>query len=263
MMQKQNSITYLALPGLTQAGAIHAFVGRQGGVSEGEFESLNLGRFTADRPSAVAENEQRFRRAFGIRKLIRARQVHGREVVVVDRPVENESEWGGHEADVLVTDQPGVALAVLTADCVPVVLFDPVRKVAGIAHAGWRGVCLRAPAAGVETMERRFGSRPEEMLAGIGPGIGDCCYEVDGPVIQAVAETFGRAAEPLLVPAGEGKMFFNLGAAIVRILVQAGLAPARIEQVDLCTSCRADLFFSHRRDRGRTGRQINFVRLPA
>jgi len=259
MIEEKQGIAFVSLPGLKQAGAVHGFIGRQGGVSEGEFRSLNLGIRTQDRPEAVAENDRRFRRAFGIPSLVRVRQVHGREVLVVDRKVKDEKAWWQVERDAVITDQPGVALAVLTADCVPIVLFDPERRAWGIAHAGWRGTCLRTAAAAVEAMTERFGSEPRDILAGIGPGVGPCCYPVDGPVIRAVEESFGEEADELMRPAPGGRRFLDLVEANCRVLRKAGIAPEHLEKADLCTSCRADLFFSHRRDRGRTGRQINFV----
>ena len=261
MIQERSGLVWISLPNLEKAGAVHGFVGRRGGVSSGAFAGLNLGLCTEDRPQAVAENDRRFRRAFGVRTLIRARQVHGREVLVVDRAVLEEQSWWSRESDAIVTDQPNTALAVLTADCVPIVLFDPKRRVAGIAHAGWRGTCLQVAGAAVRAMAEGFGSRAEDILAGIGPGIGPGCYPVDGPVIRAVEESFGDAAADLLRPAPESRRFLDLAAANRRVLIQAGVPEERIESADLCTSCREDLFFSHRRDQGRTGRQINFVML--
>ena len=259
MIREPDGVTFITAANLDRAGVQHGFVGRRGGISEGAFASLNLGRFTADRPGSVAENELRFGRAFGIKTLIRVRQVHGREVLVVDRAAQDEKSWPPIERDAIITNQPGVALAVLTADCVPIVLYDPARRVAGIAHAGWRGTCLKTAAATVEAMAQRFGSRPREILAGIGPGIGPCCYPVDAPVIRAAEQAFGADTAKVICRGDDRAPVFDLPAANRLVLEQAGLAPGNIESADLCTSCRADLFFSHRRDRGRTGRQINFV----
>ena len=261
MIREKDGIVYVSAANLEKAGVRHAFVGRGGGVSEGAFAGLNLGLFTEDRAERVAENERRFCRAFGVKTLIRVRQVHGREVLAVDRAVEDEKLWRKTERDAIITNQAGAALAVLTADCVPVILYDPARRVAGIAHAGWRGTCLKAAAAAVEAMQKWFNCRPGDILAGIGPGIGPCCYTVEGPVIRAAEESFGADTSKVICHRDDHTPVFDLIAANRLILEQAGLAPGSIETTDLCTSCRPDLFFSHRRDRGKTGRQINFVML--
>jgi len=263
VIREKDGLVFITASNLERVGVRHAFVGRRGGVSQGAFDSLNLGLFTEDRAEHVAENDRRFRRVFSVSALIRGRQVHGREVLVVDRLVGDEKSWQQTESDAIITNQPGVALAVLTADCAPMVLYDPAQRVAGIAHAGWRGACLRVAAAAVEAMEKRFGSRPEELLAGIGPGIGPCCYPVDRPVIEAAEQAFGAETARLIRRGAEDQRVFDLIAANRLVLEQAGLAPGNIETTDLCTSCRPDLFFSHRRDRGRTGRQINFVMLES
>jgi hypothetical protein len=263
VIREQDGMVFVTASNLDAAGARHAFVGRAGGVSEGAFASLNLGLFTEDRPENVTENERRFCRAFGVKTLIRVRQVHGREVLVVDRAVGDEKIRRQTECDAIITDQPGVALAVLTADCVPIVLYDPRPRIAGIAHAGWRGTCLKTAAAAVEAMHQRFGCRRQNLLAGIGPGVGPCCYTVDEPVIRAAAESFGSDTAKVICRRDDHAPVFDLIAANRLILEQAGLAPGNIESVDLCTSCRPDLFFSHRRDRGKTGRQINFVMLES
>jgi len=263
MIRERNGIVFVTAANLEQAGVRHGFVGRAGGISQGNFASLNLGLFTEDRPENVAENEQRFCQALGVQTLVRVRQVHGRKVLVVDGAVADEKSRRQTESDAIITDQPGVALAVLTADCVPIILFDPARRVAGIAHAGWRGTCLQVAAATVESMEKRFGSRPREILAAIGPGVGPCCYTVDEPVIKAAEESFGAEASHLIRRDHGQAPVFDLLAANRLTLEQAGLLPEHIESSDLCTSCRPDLFFSHRRDRGKTGRQINFVMLQS
>jgi polyphenol oxidase len=263
VIRERDGIMFVASANLEKAGVQHGFVGRAGGISQGAFASLNLGLFTEDRPENAAANERRFREVFGVKTLIRVRQVHGREVLVADRAVEDEKTWRQTESDAIITDQPGVALAVLTADCVPIVLFDPRRRVAGIAHAGWRGTCLRVAAATVEAMEKSFGSQARDIMAGIGPGVGPCCYRVDEPVIRAAEESFGSATAKVIFRRDDRSSVFDLLAANRLVLEQAGLTPGNIESIDLCTSCRPDLFFSHRRDRGRTGRQINFVMLES
>ncbi len=177
---------------------------------------------------------------------------------------------GGREplgaCDAAVTDRPGVALLVLAADCVPVLLVDPRRPAVGAVHAGWRGVVADAPGAAVRALADAYGSRPGQMRAAIGPCVGPCCYEVDGPVAEAFAAA-GLPFEPPVARAaaprdGRPRWRLDLAAAVRRRLEGAGLAPSAIEAAGLCTACRADLFFSHRRDGARTGRQAGVIWLP-
>jgi YfiH family protein len=221
-------------------GARVAFSTRQGGVSEGPYESLNLGILTDDDPAKVAENRHRLATALGHdpRNVAMGWQVHGAEL----REWEGPPEDGGYArvggelplVDAHATSAEDVALLVLVADCLPVALAAPGRV--GLLHCGWRGL-----AAGI--VERALESFEEAPAAAIGPGIGRCCYEVGPEVLQAFEGMDGIA---------DGRML-DL-RAIVRRKLEAGGVSA-LEDVDLCTSCHPELFFSHRRDRGTTGRQ--------
>lgn len=205
-----------------------AFSTRLGGVSEGPFASLNLGLLTDDRRANVEENRRRLCAAVGAdpARLTLNRQVHGAEV---HRAVAGRR---GIPGDGLWTDEPGVPMLKVTADCLPVALAR-VNGEPGLAllHAGWRGLAEGVLEAGVAALGGR-------IAAVVGPGIGVCCYEV-GPDVAGVFGVRGRK--------------LDLRAAAERALRAAGVE--RLEHVDLCTACRADLFFSHRRDAGVTGRQ--------
>lgn len=205
-----------------------AFSTRLGGVSEGAFASLNLGLLTDDRRANVEENRRRLCAAVGAdpARLTLNRQVHGAEV---HRAVAGRR---GIPGDGLWTDEPGVPMLKVTADCLPVALAR-VNGEPGLAllHAGWRGLAEGVLEAGVAALGGR-------IAAVVGPGIGVCCYEV-GPDVAGVFGVRGRK--------------LDLRAAAERALRAAGVE--RLEHVDLCTACRADLFFSHRRDAGVTGRQ--------
>jgi YfiH family protein len=218
-----------------------AFTTRAGGVSEGPYESLNLGAHTADAADRVFENRRRAFAAVGADPgdAAMARQVHGATVrkaqpttVVEDRP--------RPECDALWTDEPGTALMLLTADCLPIALVrtSGERPALAVLHAGWRGLLAGLPAAGVAALGG-------EVAAVVGPGIGPCCYEV-GP---EVGEPF-RAAFGGDVVRGRN---LDLWTAAERALKAAGCT--RVERVDLCTACHPDRFFSYRRDAGVTGRQ--------
>jgi polyphenol oxidase len=210
-------------------GARAAFSTRVGGVSEPPFDSLNLGLLTEDVEEAVTENRLRLAAAlcFAPEQVVFARQVHGTRL---DR---HPREGGVVEADGHVVRTPGIAPLVFVADCLPVALYGP----GGLAmvHAGWRPLAGGILAAAVEAVGAK--------QAAIGPGIGPCCYEVGGEVLSAFAG---------LGDVAEGRML-DLPEVARRLLAQAGVE--EVESAALCTSCEAELFFSHRRDHGRTGRQ--------
>jgi YfiH family protein len=205
-------------------GGTALFTTRRGGVSEGPYASLNLGLWTDDDAGRVRDNRERVRAAVGAERLAQGRQVHGTRVVVDAEGIE--------EADGQVTTVPGVAAMVLVADCLPVALAGPERV--GMVHVGWRGLAAGILDGGVEATGA--------VAAAIGPGIGPCCYEV-GDDVRAV---FGTR-EPTL----------DLKAIARARLEAAGVRD--IHDCGLCTSCDAERFFSHRRDRGVTGRQAGLA----
>jgi len=207
-------------------GATALFTTRRGGVSEGPYASLNVGLATQDDPDRVAANRERVREHAGAARLAQGRQVHGTHVVV-------DGE-GGEEADGQLTTRPGVAAIVLTADCLPVALAAP--GAAGVVHAGWRGLAGGVLEAGVAAL----GSGP--VAAAIGPGIGPCCYEV-GDDVRAVFASSGRTLDL---------------KAVARARLQAA-GVQEIHDCGLCTACDPRRFFSHRRDRGITGRQAGLA----
>jgi hypothetical protein len=207
-----------------------AFSTRLGGVSEPPFDSLNLGLLTDDAEAAVGENRLRLAGAFGFEpeQVVFARQVHGTRLI--EHPTRNEPT----EADGHVVREPGLGALVFTADCLPVAVTGP--KGVAMLHAGWRGLAGGILAAGAEAVEA--------TSAAIGPGIGPCCYEVGEEVLDAFSGLGDGVAT--------GRML-DLPEAARRLLSRAGVE--RVESAGLCTSCEAKLFFSHRRDAGRTGRQ--------
>jgi polyphenol oxidase len=251
-----------------KAEVVHAFSTRLGGVSRPPFASLNLGQSVGDDPAAVLENRRRFFGAFGVepRRMVRVRQVHGDGVLVVDEALARRPGFPAClaeepvEADALITRLPGLALVVSTADCVPILIHDPVRSAVAAVHAGWRGTARRVSAATVAAMVERFGTVPADCRAAIGPSIRGCCYEVDGPVVEAVGGSIpgweAQAAE-----SGPGHWRLDLAGLNRMLLESAGLTPERIEVPDLCTACRREAFFSHRAEHGKTGRMMSFILL--
>jgi YfiH family protein len=220
-----------------------AFSTRNGGVSGGEFRSLNLGTRTADDPACVVENRRRLCAAAGAdpHRATMAWQQHGAEVRRA-RPRGILTPGTAHDrCDGLWSDDPRQAVLVLTADCVPIVLAraDGARPAVAVLHAGWRGVLAGIVEAGVEALGRGT------LTAAIGPGIGPCCYEVGEEVAAPFRERFGEDV------AREGRL--DLWTSAERALRAAGIE--RVDRFDRCTSCEPQTFFSHRRDRGHTGRQ--------
>ncbi|HEY6099799.1 MAG TPA: peptidoglycan editing factor PgeF [Anaeromyxobacter sp.] len=232
----------------------HGFTTRRGGVSGAPFDSLNLGGFVSDDPERVAENWRRLREATGL-EFARVRQVHGARSVRASAPTPPVEE-----ADVVVSTEPTVAATVSVADCVPILVADRRTGAVAAVHAGWRGTLERAAAEGVAAL-RAAGSRPADLVAAVGPSIGPCCYEVSSDL----AERFRADMSPEVVLPG-ARPRLDLWKANLLVLEASGVAPDRVDVLRRCTSCERGLFFSHRRDAGRTGRQVAFIaprRLPA
>jgi YfiH family protein len=206
----------------------------------------------------VAANRRRALEALGADpgSQVEASQVHGRAVAVVGREERGTKVPG---ADVLLCAERGVTLAMHTADCVPILLWDPRRRAVGAVHAGWRGTAAGVAAAAVAAMARAFGSAADDLRAALGPAIGPCHYEVDEPVAAAFA-SWPWAAR-VLRPGRPGHWWLDLAAANRLTLMAAGVPAEHIWVSGLCTACRADLFFSHRRDgvTGRMGAMIGLV----
>jgi YfiH family protein len=231
------------------AGFPHGFTTRAGGASGGPFASLNMGGAVGDDPRSVEANWEALRGLTGLR-FSRVRQVHGDRVVLAageGSPPE--------EADAVVSTLPGVAACVSVADCVPILIGDPRSGAVAAVHAGWRGTLAHAAARAVEALSRAVGAQPGDLLAAIGPAIGPCCYEVSPDLARAFRDDLGaRVAEPR-----GGSSRVDLWLANEIVLRKAGLDRERIEVLGRCTYCEPETFFSHRRDRGRTGRQVGFI----
>ncbi len=239
-------------------GLVHGMFTRLGGHSRPPWHSLNTGHTVGDDPAAVDANHRAICEALGVEKgqLVSPHQVHGTHVVTVgltDRGQVIE------RTDALITDAPGVALMLRFADCAPVWLYDPRRRAVGLAHAGWRGMVAGVATAMVRAMYDAFGCQPQDLIAGIGPAIGPCCYEVGVDVAEAVERAFAGELTVCLEPRGAGKWHLDLGAALQRQLGRAGVT--QIEVSKACTACHTEEWFSHRAERGRTGRMGALIAL--
>jgi polyphenol oxidase len=275
---------------------VHGFSTRVGGSSRSYGgKTLNLGFTKEDTKAAVERNRSAFLQELSARHkdsrsaksktsrtvspwpLIMLRQIHSDIIHFVDSPPEKQLVGDG-----LITAAPGLLLAIQTADCLPIILVDPKRRAVGVFHAGWQGTVRRIVEKGVGEMRRFFGSRPRDLKAAIGPGIRGCCYEVGEEVREKFESQFAYAAKlfrevkesdpvrekyPLLFLTARApghselpkKIFLDLAEANRQQLLTAGVSAKNIEASSLCTNCRTDLLFSHRAEKGKTGRMMAVV----
>ena len=233
------------------ADLLQAVFSRHGGVSPEPWSSLNLGGTVGDEPERVRENRQLAFAAMGRDplSLFDVWQVHGVEVAIAEAPLPSQSKH--QQADVILTDKPGVTLLMRFADCVPILLHDPIRKVVGIAHAGWMGTVRGTVRCAVEAMHVQYGCSPKNILSGIGPSIGPDHYEVGTDVARQVEQAFGKDASGLLARR-DGHQTLDLWSANRLLLENAGVR--KIEVSGLCTACSTVDWYSHRAEKGRTGR---------
>lgn len=234
----------------------HGFSTRSGGVSTGRFASLNLGLATGDDVAGVEENLRRLAKAAGVEPsaLFTVTQVHGSRVLAAPEVVDGAGVPGPcGEADGLWTGAAGSAVGVRTADCVPILIADPVGRRVAAVHSGWKGTEARIVARAVEALERE-GSRPGDLLAAIGPSIRACCYQVSADV----AGRFAGHGPGVVIDEG-GALHLDLAIAVRRTLTEAGVRADRIDLIPDCTACEEALYFSHRRDQGITGRHLSFA----
>ncbi len=277
---------------------VHGFSTRLGGTSSPEAQgegALNLGFADWDTRQNVQANRARLLSALDAEhmKLVTLRQFHSDLIHVLDASAEHSPRGlprdrpGGPRGDAAITRTPGLLLTVQTADCIPILLVDPERRLVAAVHAGWRGTLRRIATKTLTQMRAAFDTQPSKVLTALGPGIGSCCYEVGPEVAQAYAGQFAQARkwfegpfdrlatgeEPspvrwlTMTPPGHEppppRVRLNLVAANRWQLLDAGIKASNIISSPLCTSCRTDLLFSYRRERGRTGRMLSVIGLRA
>jgi YfiH family protein len=285
--QEHGNLAYLQFAQLHPYDTIiHGIFTRQGGYSEGVYHGLNTSALSGkDNYVTVARNRSLALDTLHIApsRCVTLWQVHGVDVKILDTASEWRTDWGNrsyweqpwlphmiHKGDAVITRERGVALALSFADCTPIVFYDPIQQAIGIAHGGWRGTAHGIVAATVEAMQHHFASKPEELLAHIGPTIGPCCYEVSAMVQDIFQGKLAFEDEPALEHysklvresavfsirqlADRQSLRLDLQTTNRNQLLMSGVRPEHIECADICTSCNTHRFFSHRGEQGQTGR---------
>ncbi|MEW6730951.1 MAG: peptidoglycan editing factor PgeF [Acidobacteriota bacterium] len=252
---------------LAEAGFINGFSTRLGGVSPFPAGALNLGYFSGDKPENVGENRRRFLSALELDQhkplyhIVTAKQIHSAESHIVIEP--EQTEHARVSCDALLTDQPYVLLGIQTADCLPVLIVDPVRRAIAGIHAGWRGTLARIVERTLDRMQESFGSNATHCLAALGPAIGPCCFEVGPDVHKPFAAEFAYVERLFSRHQPNGKAYLDLPAANREQLLNAGLASDNIFIWQDCTRCHMENYFSYRGENhgGAVGRLLAVVGL--
>lgn len=248
---QSGDIRYYCFDNLLSWDIPHAVITRRGGVSPKPWATLNLGATVGDDPERVKENRRKAFEAVGrdISTYYDVWQVHSRKVICTHIP--RDPNTPHEKADAVLTNTPGLTLFMRFADCVPILLFDPVKKVVGLVHSGWMGTVKQIAVAVVEKMTAEYGTHPVDIIAGIGPSICQDHYEVGENVVQKIYQSFGADGEKFFRN-NNGHFWFNLWEANKYLLAKAGVE--QIEISGICTACHLEDWFSHRGEAGKTGR---------
>lgn len=261
-----NEVLYYTFPDFEKYDFVtHAFSSREGGVSTGYFSSMNLGIKTEDSKENILANYKYFTEAVGIpmESVVIGNLSHDANVWVARREDAGcglLKPFNYEKIDALITNERNLAITITCADCVPVYFLDPVNKAVGIAHSGWRGTAKEISARTIERMTEMYGSKPEEMLAGIGPCIGMCCYEVSSDVIEAFKD-FDYLDDAWYFEKEDGKYDIDLSRIIFGTLAYSGIPAENISISGICTCCNSDVLFSHRASKGKRGTMAGMIML--
>ncbi|NMB63012.1 MAG: peptidoglycan editing factor PgeF [Chloroflexi bacterium] len=257
---EKNGLKFLTLPSFESEGITHGFFTRQGGVSPQPWQTLNVATSVGDSRENVIENRNRILSTFGMRydSVFDTWQVHSDIVHHSEnpRPVDQPHKKG----DAIITSNPKVALMMVFADCVPILFYDTEKKIIAIAHAGWQGTVKHIASRTVEKMQEVYGSRPRQIIAGIGPSIGIDHYEIGESTAQSVRISFREKQEAVLQERERGHFHFDMWKANSILLEQMGLK--NIEVAGICTACDMQHWYSHRGEQGNTGRFAAVITLP-
>lgn len=260
--KEKNGVPYLSYPLLEQTGVVnHGFSTKLGGVSTGYCATMNISTTRGDDPEAIIENKRRIASAIGIEveDMTFTHQTHTTNVASVRKEDRGKRFM---ETDGMVTDVPGICLVTFYADCVPLFFVDPVKKVIGLSHSGWRGTVGKIGKVTVEKMTEEYGSDPEDLVAAVGPSICQDCYEVSVDVIKEFQKNFDKCIWPELFYEKEnGKYQLNLWKANEYVLLEAGIRKENIAVTNVCTHCNPDILFSHRTTGEKRGNLSAFLAL--
>ncbi len=266
-LNNSDSIPYLTYNSLSEINFInHAFSTRLGGVSTGEFDSMNLAFNRGDNPDNVTENYKRLCKSAGFdyKSLVASSQDHNtfvRSVTVEDKGVGIYKPRDIKSVDALITNEKGITLVTYYADCTPLFFVDTKNRAIGLAHAGWRGTVGRIGEKVVKKMSELYGTKPSDIVAAIGPAISVCCYEVDLPCAENFFKLENLDSSKFVFPMKNGKFMIDLLETNRQILVNCGVNPQNITLSDICTNCHSDLLWSHRATKGHRGTMSAFMSL--
>lgn len=266
-LRQKTDLKYYVIEEFVKTGLVdHAFSTRIGGVSPGDFASLNLGFHTEDDKDNVLQNRKKICDALKIdySQIIAGEQVHSDNIKVVTEKDRGKGALDYENAiaktDALITNQAKIALTSYYADCVPIIILDPGQEVIALAHAGWKGTVNKIGQKTILRMQKEFDSCLEDILVGIGPSIGPCCYEVDEHVVAPLRESFNYW-EDLLRQTGKNRWKLDLWETNCRQLQEVGILKENIIASEICTACNTDQFYSYRAENGSTGRMASIIQL--
>ena len=262
---QKGEVVYFTFPHFDKYNFVkHGFTSKLGGVSDGIYESLNLNFSVGDKHDNVIENYKIIAKALNINfeNLVLSSQIHESEIKCVNKSdrgkgITQSRDYEG--IDGLITNEPEVALVTLYADCVPLFFLDPVKRVVGLAHAGWKGTVKEIGRKMVEKFVNQYRSNKEDILVGIGPSIGDCCYEVGEEVVEQFKGI--KASDNNIISKSNLKYMLDLWSINKDILIESGIKENNIVVTDICTNCNKDYLFSHRGHHGKRGGMAAIIQL--
>lgn len=261
---KKDDVTYFTFEHFDETGLVnHCFTTKLGGVSTGYYKSLNLGFNSGDETNKVTGNHKIISELLGFDpdKFVFSKQVHGTKIFYIKENFNCRNDQDQIiDIDGLITNTPKFSLHTVYADCVPIFILDIENKAVGLAHSGWRGTVGKISEVLLKQMALEFGTKASKCLAGIGPSIGPCCFEVGKEVTESFEKVFKKSST-YLEKTYETKDYLNLWSANIQVLLEAGIQSENIICAEICTSCNSELFYSYRRDKGKTGRMAGIMEL--
>ena len=265
-IKQSGELLYITFPKLEESGVVnHLFTTRLGGVSKGQYKSMNLSFLNGDERESVLKNYEILCDELGtdINNLVLSRQTHTDNIKIVTKEHRGTGIFKESFSDIdgLITNEPKVTLVTQYADCTPLLFCDPIKKVVATSHSGWRGTVKEIGKKTVEKMVREFGCNTSDIIACIGPCIKKCCYEVDDPVFNEFSKLAHLDLEKIFTTKSNSKYMLDLVEANRQILISAGILPQNMDISDICTCCNSDILHSHRATGGKRGNLAAIIEL--